>query len=376
MTKATRTLALLLTVCMLLSCMSVFVSAESMIGDITVSPITEMNELNARAAINTYFAQRKAFLTGAAEELPMANDPLEADEAKHLAALTEAGLTVVDSTVVFGDIRYWDNYAEVKLTETVTFSQNGATTQEAVDHIVLIRLDDQGNYITESDGYRVQTASFVSACYVDPNAVEPLAATNGSDNCIIHVAGTQIGVTENADGWNKYGAAYDAYYGTTSFAYSDWCASFVFWCARNSGISNSVIPYYASCTLIKDWFSARGKFYGVSKTPQAGDLILLNGTQASPDHIGIITSVSSYYIYYIDGNNGGAVTSNTISRTATNIIGYCRPAYVSSNHSATYAYNATQHWQDCTACSYIGSKTAHIYNSGSSTCTVCGYAAS
>lgn len=362
--------------------MSIFVSADSVTGNISISPVTEMNELNARAAANTYFAQRKAFLTGAAQALPMANDPLEADEVKYLAKLNEVGLTVVDSTVVFGDIRCWDNYAEVNLTETVTFSQNGATAQEAIAHVVLIRLDDQGNYITESDGYRVQTASFVSACYVDPNAVEPFAvSSNGSDNCIIHVAGTQIGVTEDADGWNKYGAAYDAYYGESSFAYSDWCASFVFWCARNSGISNSVIPYYASCTLIKDWFSSRSKFYkspaqGGSTAPQAGDLILLNGTLASPNHIGIITSVSSSYIYYIDGNNGDKVTSSSISRTATNIIGYCRPAYVNTNHPVSYSYDATYHWASCTACSYTISKTAHIYSSGSSICTVCGYAAS
>ena len=352
-----------------------------MIGNATIAPITEMNELNARAAINTYFVQRKAFLTGASEELPMANDPLEADEAKHLTKLNEAGLIVLDSTVIFGNIRCWDNYAEVNLTETMTFTQNGTTSQESIPHIILLRLDEQGNIVVESDGYKEASASFTSSCYVDLNAIDSLAYGVGGSQCIRYVAYGEIGTTETASGWTKYGAAYDAYYGTSSFATSAWCASFVFWCARNSGISNSVIPYYASCTSMKDWFSARGKFYkssaqGGSTAPQAGDIIFLNGTLASPDHVGIIYSVGSSTITYVDGNNGNAVTLSHISRSAANIIGYGRPAYACTSHPTGYSSNATQHWLDCTACSYTGSKSAHSYVAdgvGCYICSVCGY---
>ena len=68
--------------------------------------------------------------------------------------------------------------------------------------------------------------------------------------------------------------------------------------------------------------ATRGSFI-----PQAGDLILFNWSESSFvwSHIGIVTAVDGNTVYYTDGNNGGAVhTDNSISKTSTKVIAYCR----------------------------------------------------
>ena len=168
--------------------------------------------------------------------------------------------------------------------------------------------------------------------------------TGGNIADLISVAKTQLGYTELSTktgkplssgqdgGYTKYGAWFGA-------PTSAWCAFFVAWCANKAGISTSVIPRIGNCASMVRWYSQRGRYFSSRNfTPKTGDLIFYNWKGGSTaKHIGIVTGVSSKYVYVIEGNtgssNGYRVEAKTRKLTASFIIGYARPDY---NDSATY----------------------------------------
>lgn len=161
---------------------------------------------------------------------------------------------------------------------------------------------------------------------------------------LIAVAKTQIGYTELSTktgkplspgqdgGYTKYGA----WFGAPTVA---WCAYFVAWCSNQAGISTSVIPRIGNCANMVRWYTQRGKYFSSKNfTPRTGDLIFYNWSGgATAKHIGIVTGVSSDYVYTVEGNtgagNGYRAEAKARKRYASYIIGYARPAY---NDASTY----------------------------------------
>lgn len=142
-----------------------------------------------------------------------------------------------------------------------------------------------------------------------------------------------------------------------------WCAFFICWVARASGASSAgLLPgsYWSCSTTGKPVYHAANKNTGKayiftdagmtnckknitsagmknvvnlvgkrsSFTPRAGDLILFkwkNSTSGTWNHIGLVYSVSSSKVYYVDGNgNPTAVTKRSLSRTSSEIAAYVR----------------------------------------------------
>ena len=54
---------------------------------------------------------------------------------------------------------------------------------------------------------------------------------------------------------NTNGTKYGTWYGLPN---QPWCAMFVSWCARYSGVPESVIPNFAGCSGGVSWFKQRG----------------------------------------------------------------------------------------------------------------------
>lgn len=154
----------------------------------------------------------------------------------------------------------------------------------------------------------------------------------------LEVAAGQIGYQSATDPepGSKYGRWYAAVTQTPYFGMSGvpWCAMFASWVMAQSGTRAAGIPG-ASCTAIMGAAKRAGAWLPASKLG-AGDLVLFDWDRdGSPDHIGIVESVTSYGFVTIEGNtssgsagsqsNGGGVWRR--SRAVGYVLGGVRPAY-------------------------------------------------
>lgn len=163
----------------------------------------------------------------------------------------------------------------------------------------------------------------------------PLSATAGAAEvngakAIVDTALSQVGTYEGSGGYSKYGD----YFGSPYIA---WCCAFVSWCARTTGISQSVIPTNLSCTAMRDYFKSQGLYYvsssfGGTYSPKQGDLIFFTSTspgdrsQNNITHIGIVVDATSSYVTCVEGNCPDRVRK--IDRQYTSYIaGYATPKY-------------------------------------------------
>lgn len=163
---------------------------------------------------------------------------------------------------------------------------------------------------------------------------------------LIAVARTQIGYAElnpstgfpiahnGVAGYTKYGESFGAPTG-------EWCAYFVSWCARQAGISTSVLPRLGNCEASVKWYKNHSVFRTPSSgyVPKAGDIVFYNWAGGSTaKHVGIVTGVSGRNLYTIEGNTGDGrgydCLAKTRDLTANYIVGYGVPAY---NDANTYA---------------------------------------
>ncbi len=170
---------------------------------------------------------------------------------------------------------------------------------------------------------------------------------------LIAVAKTQIGYAElhpstgevldpesQIAGYTKYG---------DSFGYStgEWCAYFVSWCARNAGISTSVVPRLGNCAASVEWYKKHSVYRPANSgyVPKAGDIVFFNWSGgATAKHVGIVTGVSGNNVYTIEGNTGpgrgNRCMAKTRKRSAGYIVGYGVPAYNDAgSHKESYSFS-------------------------------------
>lgn len=142
---------------------------------------------------------------------------------------------------------------------------------------------------------------------------------------IVAFALSQVGYKESGNNINKY----SAFFGAPGV---DWCAYFVSFCARQTGIPEEIVPTSGYVPFEYDFFLKRKRWKpkGLYR-PQAGDLVIYGDC----DHIGIVEKSTGSYLYTIEGNtsSGGNVSNGEgvyrRQRALTNswIKGYCIPAY-------------------------------------------------
>ena len=365
-----RYLSMFLILILLLS-MAAPVYADGIIGEMeTEVEIRGLTEFNVRMLVSRYFTQRKAFLQRVSDTINAAHERRFTNELLHRTALEEVDAQLVDSTIVIDAVGVGEHTAEVFVTETVSMLINGEVKQEIVFHEVLVELMPDSTLLVRGDGYFEETIGFASASYRDP-AMAPdvygysIDAT-GSALCIIAIARTQLGYTEGANNYTKYGVWLTEYL-SDGKVYSDqpWCAAFVSWCAYHANVPDSVIHRTGWVPTMRDEFYYDGLLTSpASYTPQAGDIIFFNGDYYDPWHVGIVTGVSGAYIYYIDGNSEstGNVQYTYISKYAEAIVAYGKSAYATTNHTyGDLIYDASGHWSCCQNCGARSTKTAHSY---------------
>lgn len=148
-------------------------------------------------------------------------------------------------------------------------------------------------------------------------------------NRIVEIAQSQVGYTEGRNNDNKYGK----WYGMNNVS---WCAIFVSWCANQAGINISVMPRFASCTQMMNWYKSQGRFKDRTYKPMAGDIILYDWDKSGDaDHTGIVIATSGNTVYVVEGNassgvntsNGDGVCKRSRTIGSSVIRGYCVPQY-------------------------------------------------
>jgi len=177
-----------------------------------------------------------------------------------------------------------------------------------------------------------------------------LVLTGDQATDVISVATTQLGYHEgNSDsdfaGSNLYGTKnfveYNRLYGMldnnegngVSYGYY-WCASFVNWCLRQTGVDEDISGSFVSCMSWVDWsidhsiYKARNSGY----TPVTGDLIFFKDADSTrvATHVGLVRYVEGNTVYTIEGNSAGAVNMRSYSLDDTYIAGYATPSYEKS----------------------------------------------
>lgn len=354
------------------------VDAETMDSKALITQ-TGMNELSVRQVVNTYFAQRKAYLQGSTEDIPSAISAIVIDESKHKGAIHNANGLFVDSVILLNSVKCSDSIAKIDLTETVTLNIGGKEILEIVRHDIGVCMFADGTLEVQKDGYYISSINFKSCSYI-PDEDEGIStqALGGSKLCVVNVASAEIGYMEESG--TRY-TKYSDYYDRVGY---DWCACFVSWCIDQANIPSSIVVQSPAVVTISNFFHTEHKYYysqsnGGTTTPQAGDLIFLFGSISAPTHIGIVTRTDSTYIYYIDGNNDGRVKSSKVTRTSSEFIGFGRPSYPTTSHSyeSTWNTSSLNHWHECRNCHATSVKEEHsfTYNSVSQkyVCSVCDY---
>ena len=180
------------------------------------------------------------------------------------------------------------------------------------------------------------TSLTVSAAATESEKVDGATA-------IMATASSQVGTYEGSGGYSKYGA----YFGQPYIA---WCGAFVSWCARTTGIPESVIPTNLSSTAMCNYFKSQGLYYkakawGGSYIPKTGDIVFFtssNPYNRNPNdlsHVGLVLSATSSYVTCIEGNCPDRVRQ--INREySTYIAGFATPRYdgvdLSGTNTSTY----------------------------------------
>lgn len=148
---------------------------------------------------------------------------------------------------------------------------------------------------------------------------------------IVAIAQTQVGyhegslegTTNGSDNYTKYNV--DLYKIEGSYKYM-WCQSFIAWCAKQAGVSPSVIKRTAGTVDAMDFFKAQGAWQGRNYTPQSGDIIYFTSSSSNSGyHVGIVESVSGSTINTIEGNYSNKVARHSVTVGGSSIVGYIAP---------------------------------------------------
>ena len=150
---------------------------------------------------------------------------------------------------------------------------------------------------------------------------------------IVSAAKSQIGTCE-PDGDDKYIKVYNEATGSTFGMDVAWCAIFVTWVMIVCNVAKEVVLRFASCTAGMKWFIKQGRWknakaYGGTYTPVPGILIFFSKGHklTDPSHVGIVTKVTSTYVYTVEGNTSDAVHERKYLLNDPYIIGYGVPSY-------------------------------------------------
>ena len=184
-------------------------------------------------------------------------------------------------------------------------------------------------------------ATPVSAAYENTHT-----NTGNMRNDIIAVALTQVGYTEGANNYTKYGV----WYGQPN---SPWCGMFVSWCANQAGVPTSVLKRTGIANPSNFGLSYQS---GSNYTPQKGDLFF----KTNFSHVGFVYYTEGEYFYTIEGNTSTTSydgTSVMIRKRKISDFYFSSPNYSGNSCSHNYETKVEsdhphKEFKICSKCNY------------------------
>lgn len=162
-----------------------------------------------------------------------------------------------------------------------------------------------------------------------PSATSPLLQTGGigapagtgAGLRALSFAQQEVGVSEQPPGSNDAPRIAEYRASTSGAGIGPWCGYFVSWAAKAAGAPlGEAGQGFGAVSSAWDWAKRTGRAVPAGQTPQAGDLIVWNGT-----HIGIVESVDpDGKVHTIEGNSSNAVTRRTHDKSGDGATGYIR----------------------------------------------------
>lgn len=131
----------------------------------------------------------------------------------------------------------------------------------------------------------------------------------------------EVGVAEQPPGSNDSPRIAEYRTSTAGSGIGPWCGYFVSWAAKQAGAPlGEAGQGFGAVSAAWDWAQRTGRAIPAGTTPQAGDLIVWDGT-----HIGIVESVDAQgKVHTIEGNSSDAVTRRVHSANGDGATGYIR----------------------------------------------------
>lgn len=166
---------------------------------------------------------------------------------------------------------------------------------------------------------------------------------------LLEVAGNEVGYTEGAHGYTKYGE-------WAGDPYAQWCAEFLCWCVdqvdqqHGTSLLKNTYPLYSGQNTGRSWFITQGRYivrwgnledwgyqwmqgddeYITTGTyiPQPGDWVFFTWTEdRDTDHVAMVEYCTrdadgNVNVHVIEGNTPVAVKRTVYPLTYTRILGY------------------------------------------------------
>lgn len=142
---------------------------------------------------------------------------------------------------------------------------------------------------------------------------------------VLSFALAELGYSERAGGWTKFGAWYGDLAHDSYFDDAAWCAMFASWCLDQAGQHD--VGTFASTPAWAKWLKAHGQW---GTTPKPGALVFFDWDGSRDldriDHVAlVIEKLADGRIHTVEGNTANMVAERYRSTGA--IVGYGYPGY-------------------------------------------------
>jgi hypothetical protein len=144
---------------------------------------------------------------------------------------------------------------------------------------------------------------------------------------LLQVAKSQLGYTEKASGYTKYGDWYGKHVDKDPyFAKAPWCDMFLAWAADKAGVTGSM-GEFASTPDHANWFKNHDAW---GHKPEPGAIVFFSWSGGKSigdiDHVGIVESVHGSALHTIEANHNDHLGRAT--RDVGQVVGYGYPSKV------------------------------------------------
>ncbi len=154
---------------------------------------------------------------------------------------------------------------------------------------------------------------------------------------LLQVAKAQLGYTEKASGYTKYGDWYGKHVDKdASYKSAPWCDMFLAWAADKAGIQDSV-GEFASTPSHANWFKKHDAW---GHHPEPGAIVFFSWSGGKSigdiEHVGIVESVDGHTLHTIEANHYDHL--GRASRDVSQVVGYGYPSKVKVKPKAEEKY--------------------------------------